>query len=191
MDARPRSDQVNRRFVVVSGLPGSGKTTIGRHLAALLHLPLIDKDDVLDHLYETRGIGDADWRRTLSRHADMILQHDATASNGAVVVSFWRVPGMADDSGTPTDWLPALSDALVHLHCICDPEIAVVRFNGRTRHPGHLDGSRLREELAASIRALASLPAPSIGQRIDVDTTVMPDVGTLAGTIAERWRRWT
>ena len=187
MDARPRSDQVSRRFVVVSGLPGSGKTTVGRQLAPLLYLPLIDKDDILDRLYETRGIGSADWRRRLSREGDAILQHDATASNGAVLVSFWRVAGMADDSGTPTGWLSALSAALVHLHCVCDPDIAVTRFTSRTRHAGHLDASRSAEEVATSIRALASLPPPALGARIDVDTTVVPDVGKLARKVADRW----
>ena len=49
--------------MVVSGLPGSGKTTIGRRLAAALSLPLIDKDDILDRLFETKGVGDSTWRR--------------------------------------------------------------------------------------------------------------------------------
>jgi shikimate kinase len=40
-------------LVVVSGLPGSGKTTLGRRLAQALNLPLIDKDDILDRLFET------------------------------------------------------------------------------------------------------------------------------------------
>ena len=37
-----------RPFVVISGLPGSGKTTLARRLAQALNLPLIDKDDILE-----------------------------------------------------------------------------------------------------------------------------------------------
>src|SRR5213075_865138 len=111
-----------KSFVVISGLPGSGKTTLGRRLALALNLPLIDKDDILDRLFETKGVGDAAWRRSLSRESDLILRHDAEAADGAVLVSFWRQPGMPDDSGTPTDWLNARSAHVVNVHCVCDVE---------------------------------------------------------------------
>jgi dephospho-CoA kinase len=52
---------VRRLFVVVSGLPGSGKTTLGRRLAPALDLPLIDKDDILNRLFESKGIGTWTW----------------------------------------------------------------------------------------------------------------------------------
>jgi uridine kinase len=46
---------MRKPFVVISGLPGSGKTTLGRRLAPVLNLPLIDKDDILDRLFELKG----------------------------------------------------------------------------------------------------------------------------------------
>jgi len=104
---------MRKPFVVMSGLPGSGKTTLARRLAPLLDLPVIDKDDILERLFVSKGIGDAAWRRTLSRESDSILQHDATRSEGAILVSFWHLPGMPVDSGTPTTWLQSLSDQLV------------------------------------------------------------------------------
>jgi shikimate kinase / 3-dehydroquinate synthase len=39
-------------FVVVTGLPGAGKTTVGRALAAALDVPFLDKDDFLDDLLD-------------------------------------------------------------------------------------------------------------------------------------------
>ena len=61
---RPTNGQAGRLtavklFVVVSGLPASGKTTLARRLASVLELPLIDKDDILDRLFAERGIGNA------------------------------------------------------------------------------------------------------------------------------------
>lgn len=64
-------------YVVASGLPASGKTTLARRLTSALELPLIDKDDILDRLFEERGIGDPAWRRRLSRESDRGLQDEA------------------------------------------------------------------------------------------------------------------
>ena len=57
-------------FVVFSGLPGSGKSTLARQIAPALGLPVLDKDDFLDALFEERGIGDVAWRASLSRAGD-------------------------------------------------------------------------------------------------------------------------
>jgi len=167
---------MRKPFVVISGLPGSGKTTLGRQLAPALNLAFIDKDDILDRLFEAKGVGDAAWRRTLSRESDMILEHEATRSDGAVLVSFWHVPGMASDSGTPTAWLQDGSHHLINVHCVCEPDIAASRFLERRRHPGHLDSATSRVDLLASLRQLTQLPALDIGQRIAVDTSREPNL---------------
>lgn len=108
-----------RRFVVVSGLPGSGKTTLARRLGTALDLPVIDKDEILERLFEARGARDPETRRALSRESDEVFRAEAMASAGAILVSFWHVPGMPPDSGTPTDWLADLSDRVVNVACVC------------------------------------------------------------------------
>ena len=90
------------RFVVVSGLPASGKTTLGRALAAAWALPFIDKDEILEALFEREGTGgrgstggtsgiggtrDAPWRQRLSQAADAAFARQAQASGGAVLAS--------------------------------------------------------------------------------------------------------
>jgi hypothetical protein len=170
---------MSRRFVVISGLPGSGKTTLARRLSPVLNLPLIDKDEILDRLFESKGTGDAAWRRSLSRESDTIFEAEAKASSlGAILVSFWRQTGMPADSGTPTEWLLDLSKEVVHVHCLCDPEIAAGRFFRRQRHPGHLDGSASYAEVLADLQALARLKPLEIGQMpmIAVDTSTEPRV---------------
>ena len=142
-------------------------------------LALIDKDEILDGLFETKGAGDVEWRRALSRESDAMLQAHALASKGAVIVSHWRVPGMPATSGTPTDWLKSVPGTLVHVRCSCPAQIAASRFARRRRHPGHLDAMRSPEEIRASIDALARLPQLAIEPLIDVDTSAEPDLDAL------------
>lgn len=172
-------------FVVISGLPGSGKTTLGRRLASALNLPLIDKDDILERLFQAKGVGNAAWRRTLSRESDVILQQEAASSDGAIVSSFWRVPGMPSDSGTPTDWLDAPSHRVVNVHCACELDVATRRFLERRRHPGHLDAESSSADVSASLRKLAQLPPLGIGRRIDVDTSEEPNLTDVVRAIRE------
>ena len=161
----------DKPFVVVSGLPGSGKSTLARRLGPLLNLPIIDKDEILERLFEAKGIGGKAWRRALSRESDEIFQEEALNTEGAILVSFWRLPGMACDSGTPTRWLSGLSNRLLNVHCTCVSEIAAERCLRRKRHPGHRDAEASKEQVVASIRAISHLGPPEIGHRIEVETS--------------------
>ncbi len=169
----------DRQFVVVSGLPGSGKSTLAKQLASALGLPLLDKDTILEHSFDSKGIGDLTWRRALSGESDSILQNEATASDGAVLVSHWRLPGMPLNSGTPTSWLTKLSDRVVNVHCECSAEVAAERFIQRKRHARHQDGEKLPSEILVSIRAVARLGRLDIGPRVDVDTSQTPQLDAL------------
>ncbi|WSW11263.1 cytidylate kinase family protein (plasmid) [Streptomyces sp. NBC_01005] len=53
--------------------PGSGKSTLARSLARRLGLPAIDKDVILESLYDSLGVGDHAWRNRLSRASDDIM----------------------------------------------------------------------------------------------------------------------
>ena len=57
--------------IIITGLPGSGKSTIGRLIAKALNIPMFDKDDYLEKLFEERGINDLAWRQKLSRESDL------------------------------------------------------------------------------------------------------------------------
>jgi AAA domain len=171
--------QMRRYFVVISGIPGSGKSTLAQRLAPALSLPLLDKDTILERLFELKGVGGLAWRRALSRESDLLFQEEAAASNGAVLVSHWHLPGMAADSGTPTNWLAQLPGELVNVHCKCDADVAVERFIRRNRHVGHLDNKKLRADIMSDVRAVADLGPLNIGRRVDVDTTEAPELEAL------------
>ena len=168
--------------MVISGLPASGKTTLACQLASELHLPVIDKDSILEDLFASRGVGDAAWRRMLSRESDLLLAARARASEAAILVSFWHHPTMAADVGTPTAWLSELAGRVVNVHCVCPTEIAAQRFLRRQRHPGHLDTQRDYQDVLQSLLPLAELRPIEIESRIEIDTSQPVD---LAGLVSE------
>jgi hypothetical protein len=79
-------------YVVVSGPPASGKTTLARELAGRLRLPLVAKDTIKDALMSQLGAPDIETSRRLGRAAVAVMLAVARESPvGAVVESnFYR-----------------------------------------------------------------------------------------------------
>ena len=167
---------MRHRFVIVSGLPASGKSTLGRAIACALNLSFLDKDEILEGLFDRVGVGDSVWRTKLSRTADEVLYREAHASPGAVVTSWWRHPDSKSESGTPTDWLSSLPGGLVELYCTCGPDTAANRFIGRNRHAGYLDGRYTHADLLEKFHQQSSLGPLTVGRRVRVDTEAPPQV---------------
>jgi glucokinase len=174
--------------VVVSGLPGSGKTTVARQLAPQLDLAVIDKDDFLESLFrKTTGNDrevDLELRYELSRQADDMLIERSKNTARAVVVSFWRRPEVSETAGTPFEWLRELPNA-VEVYCRCDANTAAHRFVGRNRHPAHGDGSKSFDQVLQQFVRLDRLGPLGLSRLVEVDTTGAVDAGRLATTIAE------
>lgn len=131
-------------FVVISGLPASGKSTLASALARAMACAYLDKDAYLEDLFELEGAGDAQHRRQLSMRADTMFRDAALEAELAVLCSWWRHPNSTADSGTPTPWLSVAGRDLVEVHCNCSAQVCADRFAGRSRHPGHLDDARSR-----------------------------------------------
>lgn len=76
-------------FIVMSGLPASGKTSLDTAIAAALGVPHLDKDAFLEALFD--GVHDARFtlalRARLSREADAAFQQAAIAADCAVLTS--------------------------------------------------------------------------------------------------------
>jgi predicted enzyme related to lactoylglutathione lyase/gluconate kinase len=172
------------RFIVVTGLPASGKSTVGAAVAAALGLPLFDKDEILEALFEGLGTGDADWRTKLSRASDLVLQRIAQQSMGAVITSWWRHPLSQANSGTSSAWLSSLPGEVVEIYCRCNPTVAVERFFARSRHVGHLDGAKSREAELARFEQLATHGPLGLARVIDFNTEQAFDVNALLHQLA-------
>jgi thymidylate kinase len=157
-------------FIIFSGLPASGKSSIARELAPRVRLPLLDKDDFLEALFDERGSAGLGSRSSLSREADQRFVAAAHAVSGACLVSWWRRPQVDPTSGTPTEWLAGLSPPVIELYCRCRVDTAVERFLQRRRHPGHLDVGRSAASLRAQFASFAAVGPLGCGTLIELDT---------------------
>jgi len=171
-------------FVVVAGIPGSGKTTLAGPLAQELQLPLLSKDTIKEALFDVLGTGDLEWSQRLGRASHRIMYAVAAESQGAVLEShFWR--GLSEPD------LRALSAPMIQVYCRCPPELAAERYRQRItsadRHPGHLPEHQT-EEVTRAWREAEPQPLDLDGVLIEVDTSKPFEsdaIAALAGRIKD------
>jgi predicted kinase len=175
-----------RRVVLVSGVPGAGKSTIARPLAAELGFALLGKDTIKEVLADALEIGaleigaleiSAGASRRLGAAA-MELMWALAADMPAVVLdaNFW-----VDDERLPGR-VRALSARPVEVHCTCPAELAAQRYRDRSGrlHPIHAQGAGA--SLGPEAFARSGRPA-GIGAVLTVDTAGPVDVPALAAAV--------
>ncbi len=160
-------------LVVVSGAPGSGKTTLARRLAGELTMPLLSRDALKEILLDTLGADDRAASQCLGVASYALLAGMLDTLVGTVpglVVESNFTRGRAEGELAP---LVQRADA-VFLHCETTREEIVRRIDARSgdgeRHSGHFDAVALPDvldRLAAGAFDPLDLPAP----KLRIDTT--------------------
>ncbi len=173
-------------WLIVTGPPAAGKTTLARHIAPDLGLPLFEKDVFKDNLYADLGFGDKDWSRRIGISAinlllltaDRMLQVGAsliTESNFYRQFSSQRVREIADDTKA----------RVIQVHCSASPDILLHRNAARIdpdqQRPGH--HVMPDEELLAGIRNGTWEPLDVPSKIIRVDTSSQFDYPDVIGHI--------
>jgi predicted kinase len=135
-------------LVLVTGQPGSGKTTLAQHLARELGLPLLTKDRLKTALADKLGAPDRESTQRLTAIAFSqfyALTTEQISLGVGVVLEANLYRGMAESDVAP--FLATLS--LVQIHCEVRFETSAARFIARAdapdRHWSFLDHERVAE----------------------------------------------
>lgn len=158
-------------FVVVSGLAGSGKTTVATPLAEALGITLISKDSIKEALFEAIGVGDWEWSKTLSRAADAAMVEIASRLPSALLDNYWYAE-------TVETLLAPLRGPIIEVYCHVDDEVARSRTQLRKRHPGHAD-----DQNPTPATFTRKFPLALLGPVIEVDTTGAVDIPQVAAEV--------
>lgn len=167
---------MTHRYVIISGVPGAGKSHVGRALSTHLGWPLLSKDVIKEALADSLGLGDETWSLRLSRAAMEVLHRVAISSMTAVLDANFK-------EGQDGGWLAALPGRKVQLFCHAPPEVIGERLKKRAasdRHPIHRDAMQ-PERMAGEVQQLALKAAPlDLGvPTLSVDTSRSTDEETI------------
>lgn len=162
-------------YVIVSGPPASGKSTLAAALAWSLDLPLLAKDTVKQALLTVLPAEDVAASRVLGRAAVAALLAMAADARCGVLDSVWHRSRAEAD-------LRQLPGAKVEVFCRCGRELVRERYRARsaTRGSGHFDDQRDDSELW---NEQVALPVAGGWPVIEVDTAEPFDADELASRL--------
>ena len=175
------------RLVVVTGAPGTGKTTLATRLSRELGLPLLTKDAVKEAMMEALPVPDREASMQLGAAAFRVLftltRSLLDAGVGHVLEGPFTHPQADGELGELGQ-----RARTVLIHCVAPAELVVARYRDRfesgQRLPGHFDGAVL-DGLAARVQA-GEFDPPHISVRkliVDTSNGYRPTIDQIVATL--------
>jgi predicted kinase len=161
----------NFRLVVITGLPGTGKTTLAQELARRHALPLICKDTIKEPLMEV--LGSAASSRELSNASFAImfaLAREWLALGQSLILEGNFRAGEHESPFLAV--LPSNAPAIVQVLCSADEQerraTLLRRSTDAGRHPGHRDAQQLAP--VAACDSFLELPGERLRYRVGFES---------------------
>lgn len=162
-------------LLIVSGPPGSGKTTLARHIADEFRLPFVYKDGIKELLFDSLGWSDREQSKKLGFATYPLLYYfvevQLRAGRSHMVESNFN-------GKVATKEFLALKEKYdfepFQIQCWAEGEVLVDRYKARAeagiRHPGHVD-EKMYDELRPVLMKGRLEPLEIGGQLLELDTT--------------------
>lgn len=166
----------HKKLIIISGLPGTGKTTISKRIANEYQIPVLNRDGLKEVLFDSLGWSDREWSRKLGKASYALLyelmERLFQYQDRLIVESNFN----AKFDLEPLQKIIGKYDlSTLQIVCHAEGEILWKRFQKRSesgeRHPGHVDSGNYAEfkELLMNGHTYESLPLK--GEVLRVDTT--------------------
>lgn len=129
-------------LILISGAPATGKTVLARRLAEALPVPVIQRDDIKETLFDSLGVGDREWSKKLGAASFALfyltVETVLTARRSVIAEAAFHHP-------YSSRWLSRVRERfdieVLELHCHADSQTALHRYMRRARtserHAGH------------------------------------------------------
>lgn len=139
--------KVNQPLIVlILGLPGAGKTTLGKKIADELHLPFISKDDIKVRLFDVYGWKDREASKQAGiasfRIMDYFTEEQIKHGNSLILESTFNP---IYDNARFQAWQKEYGVRYVQIYCYADADIVRQRFAERAknddRHVSAIEGN--------------------------------------------------
>lgn len=164
-------------IVLISGAPGTGKTTLGKKLSQKYKFPFISKDALKERMFDNLGWSDKAWSLKVSaashRIMDYIIEEELKAEHSIIVESNFK---QQVDSDRFRAFQAEYGCTLVQILCWAQGEVVYERFMNRMntakRHAGHVEAIS-PDEIRRGFLESGGKDAPLDidGTTIELDTT--------------------
>lgn len=159
-------------LIIITGLPGTGKTTLGERLAQQYQLPFISKDALKNRMFDALGWSDKTWSLKVSAASHRIMDDFITQELGSqhslIIESNFKVE---IDSERFRKFQTQYACSIVQILCWAEGKVVFERFMARNgtaaRHEGHVEAIA-PEEIRAEFVAANGKDTP-----LDIDVTTI------------------